>query len=835
MQRLFKFTKLKLIAGYVIILLLSLFAIGFIYRQTMSLTRKGDIEQITQRKLFITSNTLAKLYEAEAISFAFTQTDSKKNFNAYMAIMEDIRRNIDTLKQLSTQKTQVLRLDTINGLLAQRMENLKQLIYIKRYSIPEDFYTKAITEIESLRDSSIHETNIITKIVTTQDSSYVKTERPGFFKRLFTKEKEDSVLQVKTNQHLLVDTIQTSSFPSTDSIINSLRNAWIEVQQQKKEIAEKIYRGELAVIQTGQNITERIKYILNDLENEEINNTLEKLQQQQTVSHQITKTISWIAIIACILVILFVFLILNDISQSQRYRKKLEEAKLYTEKLLHNREKMMLTVTHDIKSPLSSIIGYIELLDHTNLEGRQHYFLQNMKSSSEHILHLANNMLDFSKLEAKQMEVDQVPYNPYHLLQEIADSFLPLATQKQLELEDHISKALDGKYSGDPLKIRQIIVNILSNAVKYTRTGKVSLSAFRGDPKNDTLVIVIKDTGPGMTEEEQKLIFKEFTRLNAQHNNGMEGTGLGLTITLQLVQLLHGTLTLDSHKGSGSTFTVRLPLKEAEAESPSEETKVQSCPPSPDRPIRVLLVDDDKIQLELRATILKNIGITCTSCMNPQEVLPLLEQNEYDIMISDIQMPEMDGFELVHKIRTSTQVNIQQLPVIAMSGRDDIPEKKYLEAGFSAFINKMASPSQIVEEINKLLGTHLQIQQRPEGGCSPTKGYSLTSIRTFADNDMSSIIQITEAFLQDCQNNFTLLQQYSQNGEIEAIRQLAHKMLPMFRQFHIERIVPLLLLLERMNTNETTMGQITEIVTEIIEQGKVIAREIKNDISGISM
>ena len=128
MQRLFKFTKLKLIAGYVIILLLSLFAIGFIYRQTMSLTQKGDIEQLTQRKLFITSNTLAKLYEAEAISFAFTQTDSKKKFNAYMAIMEEIRQNIDTLKQLSTKKIQVLRLDTIDGLLAQRMENHKQLI-----------------------------------------------------------------------------------------------------------------------------------------------------------------------------------------------------------------------------------------------------------------------------------------------------------------------------------------------------------------------------------------------------------------------------------------------------------------------------------------------------------------------------------------------------------------------------------------------------------------------------------------------------------------------------------------------------------------------------------
>lgn len=835
MQRLFKFTKLKLIAGYVIILLLSLFAIGFIYRQTMSLTQKGDIEQLTQRKLFITSNTLAKLYEAEAISFAFTQTDSKKKFNAYMAIMEEIRQNIDTLKQLSTKKIQVLRLDTIDGLLAQRMENLKQLIYVKRYSIPEDFYTKAITEIEALRDSSIQAPNIVTKVITTQDSSYVKTERPGFFKRLFTKEKEDSVLQIKTNQHLLVDTIQTTTYPSTDSIINSLRNAWMEVQQQKKEIAERIYRGELAVIQTGQNITERIKYILNDLENEEINNTLHKLQQQQTVTHQITKTISWIAIIACILVILFVFLILNDISQSQRYRKKLEEAKLYTEKLLHNREKLMLTVTHDIKSPLSSIISYIELLNNTRLEERQHYFLQNMKGSAEHILHLANNMLDFSKLEAKQMEVNLIPYNPYRLLQEITDSFLPLAAQKQLELESHISKNLDSNYNGDPLKIRQIIVNILSNAVKYTRTGKISISAFYANTKNDSLVVVIKDTGPGMTDEEQKLIFKEFTRLSAQHNNGMEGTGLGLTITLQLVQLLGGTLTLDSQKGSGSTFTVRLPLQQAETTTPSApEENMEKAVTPPDKTINILLVDDDKIQLELRETILQSTGIKCMACMDSRKAISLVEQGSFDMVISDIQMPNMDGFELVHQIRESSNTRVQQIPVIAMSGRDDIPESKYLEAGFTAFINKMASPSQIVEEINKLLGCNLQfhpIQQEKE---TDNKGYSLETIRIFADNDTTSIIQITEAFLQDCQNNFKQLQEQETNGEFDKVSQLAHKMLPMFKQFQIQDIVPLLLFLERMDTKETERERIKDIVNKIIEQGDSITRKIKEDISKMS-
>ena len=184
--------------------------------------------------------------------------------------------------------------------------------------------------------------------------------------------------------------------------MNVIRDSWSQYQQQKEEIDAEVSRREGIVIQSGQHITERLKRVLKDLEKEELENTMIRLEQQQITTHHLTRTISWIAIIACVLVVFFVVLIINDITQSQRYRRELEAAKTYTERLLHNREKLMLTVTHDIKSPLSSIIGYIELLNNTQLEERQHYFLKNMKGTAEHILHLANNMLDFSKLESNK-------------------------------------------------------------------------------------------------------------------------------------------------------------------------------------------------------------------------------------------------------------------------------------------------------------------------------------------------------------------------------------------------------------------------------------------------
>ena len=556
MQRPFKFTKLKLITGYILILLLGAIAIVFIYKQTIALTQKGNDEIVMQQKLFIISNTLTKLYEAENTGIAFSQTGTQKNFDTYMKLIEDIKDNMDTLKNLSISSEQNLRIDTINTLLGKRIKNLKDLYYVKKYYIPEDFYNKTIEKIGTLKDSADIIPDLREKIITVIDSNYIIRERKGLFRT-----KRDSILKVDTTLHRIVDTLSmVTTNNNTDTLMNVIRDSWSQYQQQKEEIDAEVSRREAIVIQSGQHITERLKRVLKDLEKEELENTMIRLEQQQITTHHLTRTISWIAIIACVLVVFFVVLIINDITQSQRYRRELEAAKTYTERLLHNREKLMLTVTHDIKSPLSSIIGYIELLNNTQLEERQHYFLKNMKGTAEHILHLANNMLDFSKLESNKMEINTVPYNPGRLLQETADSFLPLAAQKSLELKSDISNALNGLYLGDSMKVRQIVVNILSNAIKYTREGKVSLSAFISPTKDDQFIIVIKDSGPGMTEEEQELIFKEFTRLTPQHNNGAEGTGLGLTITLQLVHLLNGELTLESKKGEGSTFTIQLPL-----------------------------------------------------------------------------------------------------------------------------------------------------------------------------------------------------------------------------------------------------------------------------------
>lgn len=824
MQRLFKFTKLKLIAGFVILLLLAGGVIVFIYNQTLILVEKDPNETITQKKLFLISNTLAKLYEAEGINPILSQTDLRKHFHTYLAIMNEVKNNMDTLKKLATSETQELRINTVMQLLDKKRQNLKALMHTKQIYMPEDFYNKAIAKLETLQDS-INEEQPIRKSIIIRDTSYVKKEQKGFWRKLFSR--KDSTQQI-TAYHIDSTITHTNN---TDTLVSAIKEAWNEFQIEKEQLASELYWKEIAVIQDGQKISEQIKRMLSDLESEEITNTISRLEQQQEITRHLTRTLAWIAIIACILATVFVFLIISDISQSQRYRKALETAKAFTDKLLENREKLMLTVTHDIKSPLGSIIGYIELLANTALKERQRYFLRNMKGSAEHILHLANNMLDFSKLESNKMKVDSLTYNLARLLKETADSFLPLAHQKGLAFKSNISNKLNSDYQGDPMKIRQIVMNLISNAIKYTREGNVEIAAFSNENTPSILTVVVKDSGPGMTPEEQELIFKEFIRLDARHNNGAEGTGLGLTITRQLVQLLEGKLFLESKKGFGSTFTVKIPVTKVLVQKmvDTRETEQQPDILPNDIPLKILLVDDDPLQLAMCTELLSRKGVDCASCNNPFHALDMLEKETYQLVMTDIQMPEMEGFEFLRQIRQSPREKINRLPVIALSAREDIPESHYVENGFSAYLSKPFTSGQLFALIKRLTGHSCQTSPEQTETTPTPQLYDLSMIRVFADNDRETVVQILRSFISDCRTNFGLLDRYARQEETDKISNLAHKMLPMFKQLSIHHIIPFLLFLERMSIPDTSAEKIKETVACILRKGEELLLRLEQE------
>lgn len=830
MSGFFKQTKFKIIVSYLLLFSLSLIAVVFIYKQIIRLTVEEQGVSQANQKLFIIGNTITGLYEAETLSNVFLQTGSNQSFKRYIEIMEQVDINIDSLRNLTDQPNQELRLDSISILLGQKTKNLQALIKARKSLASNEFYDKALASIESGRDSTKEQTNILQRVVTTQDSSYVINEkkRKGFLGWFNSKPKQDSILKVTISHQIVVDTLnKVSSRQNTDTVVNILKSVWEDVQEKRKNIVRQINRTEYSVIRQSTNITDQLRRILSEYEKEELNNSFRKIRQREQVVNTTTNIIAWIAPSAIVIILLFSFFILRDISRSQRYRRKLEAANLYADQLLKSREKLILTVTHDIKSPLGSIIGYIELLNNTEMTNRQGYFLKNMKGSSEHILKLVTNLLDLSKLESNKMPLEEVVFNPSHLFQEVCDSFIPMAQVKNLRLTSQLDKDLDRDWKGDALRIRQILSNILSNAIKYTNKGTIHFSAAsRGT--EDMVILKIKDSGPGMTREEQDMIFREFTRLSSA--SAIEGTGLGLTITLKLVELLDGKITLESAPGEGSCFVIELPLKrilhagkqfeKAHIEATKINESALQLPETVPGGLRVLLVDDDPLQLEMSGALLQSRGILADKTTQPDKILELLRAKPYDVIFSDIQMPGTDGFALVQLIRQSGQPGAATIPVVALSANSEKTEKEYQEAGFTAYLNKPFTSTRLFEVLEKVSG-----KKQPEKSVSqvteedaPEKGYTLKNIRQFTDNDAEATQKIVESFVRDTCHHLDLLEDYAISEQTEAIFQLAHKMLPMFRQLETTGIVELLEQLEHSKTPTTEIKSVIEKITVLCQE-----------------
>lgn len=817
-----RYTKIKVITGYVLLLVLTIAAIVFIYKQISKFTGDESLVSSANQKLYLIGNTITGLYEAESLSSSFLQTGSSGSFRKYIAIIRQVEENIDSLKRMTPEVEQQSRIDTIHLLLNDKIRNLKELLRVKKSQEAEKYYTQAIASIESAKDSLTTVPDIRRRIVTTRDTSYIKgiKKKKGFL-GLFSSKEPDSTLQVTVSSREIWDTIRNHSGNTPDSILNILRSTWENFQAENESLNRQINQREYQIVNQSVEITKQLRKVLYNYEMEEITHSLDRMAQREQVMNSSAHLIAVIAIIAVLFVAFFCTLILKDISRSQRYRLQLEAANAYTAQLLKSREQLMLTVTHDIKSPLSSVMGYIELLATTPTDERQRYFLKNMKSSSEHIEHLISDLLDLSKLENNRMTVEEVIFNPAQLFREIADTFIPLATAKQLKLNCKIDEFLNANYEGDALRIRQILTNILSNAVKYTEEGEVSFSAAVSE-ENPGILLQVNDTGPGMTTEEQKVIFEEFTRLKS--HAGIEGTGLGLTITLKLIHLLKGEIKLESEPGRGSRFTIFLPLlrigdtQEAGGLS-SEQTMpfTTVCPSS----LKVLLVDDDPLQLEMTAGLLQKYGIHCKSTNNPQLVREKILREHYDLIFTDIQMPGMNGFELIRQIRESKDTS--QLPVVALSADAGKEEEEYIQAGFTAYLGKPFTSGQLLGIIRQICGiTFLQPTVRSEQETISLQEnpelYTLKNIRQFTDNDETATCRIIASFIEETRKHLVLLEEYLQQGQTENIARLAHKMLPMFRQLEVKEITGLLQTLEHCRLSPEEIRNITEEVTAKTEQ-----------------
>lgn len=839
-------TSFKIVIGYILLVGLLIGAFTYTMQQMNLLTTPTSLRDQLDHRRHITHRIISQLYDAESIGQTL-RTGNLNEYYHYLKAMKEVNASIDTLETILTDTLQQARLDTVRTLLQNKQWNMYAVLEAMRNTPTDQIYQEQLDSLIAQQDSLLSTPHIRRKVITHHNSYTIHHKKKGFFKRLadvFAPGKEDSTQVSNVIQEEYTDTLDEvySPIDTISSMITGIQHKVFQTRQKETEMLNTRISS-LRVIGSG--LSQRVNQLLENIEHDEQEAARTKLMQEEEIRKEAAETMAKIAIAAFVLVLVFSIVIARDITRNNHYRRELEKAKSYAENLLVAREKLMLTITHDIKAPAGSIIGYIDLLIRLVNDRRQQFYLSNMKSSAQHLLALVTSLLDYHRLEAGKMDLHPVAFNPHELLTDIYNSFLPLAEKKQLQLDFKEKLPETLTLEGDPFRIRQIVENLLSNALKFTAAGGITLQA---EYHGNQFVFCVSDTGCGMTASEQERIFKEFTRLSSAQ--GQEGFGLGLSITRKLVELLLGRIDIESAPGKGSTFKVSMPLPSI-SPKPAPGSKEPAIT-LPKIHLRIAIIDDDRIQMHLTEAMLHNAAeevkgfkVETVCCEQPEELIEQLKNRTFDLVFTDIQMPAMNGFELLHHLRNQNFAQAQSIPVIAITARGDMNENDFLQKGFAGMLQKPFNQSELKKVVKNAL-THLTVSdnipdtlpvQKETHETSPhtDQPYNFSPLTAFSEDDPEAAKEILRTFAQEIQKNMEKLQTAISNKDMEALCATAHKMLPTFLMIEAQKAIPLLKWLEQQRGTQTYTPEAEQAAETVIAETKqVLACKILKDIEGVS-
>ena len=751
-------TRIKILVGYALLAIVLLSATWMVYDNTRSLSAVNHAsERFMARRDIVDSLVFSMLETANAERSVLLGDASK--WERFDRALSGSKRQARKLRLLLNDTLKQQRLDTLMALLIAKRENTLLVMNVLKNNSRDIYYNNKVEALHSGRDSIVISPQ--TKERHEQHETVyevVKTKR-GFFRRLgdaFRKQRTDTISTTRLTHQPSTDTIH-HRLNIADSVANALAEIHSEQQRandrQQDIISTRNDRLQLVSIQ----LTKRTWQLLEDIQSDE-HNALQRVVGKAISSRRaMIVRIAVLGLLAILSAAILVVYILRDIKRERRDRQRILEAKTETERIMQQRERLLLTITHDIKAPAASIAGFIDLLSEYVDRPKAVGYLQSISGSANHLLQLVSALLDYHKLESGKAELHEVSFQPAALVSECVAQMQPLAMAKLLRLATDINVAEDMFCRSDAFRIKQIVNNLVSNAIKYTDEGEVRVGIT---VLNGWMTLSVSDTGCGMTPEELQSVFNAFTRLPGAQ--GKEGVGLGLTITREIVTLLGGRINVTSAKGKGTTFRVYLPVKvvtnqgihsggalvssaptKQQVHQQSKEVHQQSkhnsmvgaletsAPPkgksqhhntSTSQPIiSVVIVDDDRLQGQLLNEMLRRIDgvhFDITTTIHADEAISIAVEKNPHIVFTDIEMPEMNGSEIMRRIRSAssatsaTDKSVHRTKFVAMTAHEQSIMPQLRSDGFDACLFKPFSVQTLAATICQLTGAAVRVSEK---------------------------------------------------------------------------------------------------------------------------
>lgn len=767
---------IKVIFGYIALGILAAISVGLVFSELGNFTATQTDDLKERHKLIKISGLVADIYENESLAKAALQLNTQEKYSAYISQNDTLISTIDTLMVLVNNTYQKALLDSVKVIFVKKQEDLYQLRRLKDNSNSEKYIEQTIAKLKSIDP-------ILGKF-TLED--YVENPSTADPK---TREIMERVVK-SLNELTAKDSIKKVDQKKIDSIVTTSRDMLNKTQKEFAAQRQSLMIKERELIENDLTTSRQLRNLLRTLERDMTTSSQSLIEQRQKILDRSTTIISLAAVVSFILVIIFSIVILSDFWKSQEYRDELEKSNAYTNSLLKSREQLINMVSHDLKSPLSTISGYSELLHKTAQNNKEENYLDHIKNASNYMTQLVDDLLEFSKLEDGQITIEMVPFCLNDIVKETSANIKAVYDQKPIQLLLELDPALDIAIASDPFRINQILYNLIGNAYKFTDKGNITVST-KLETKNRTYsaVIQVSDTGIGISKEKQQDIFNAFTQISQNNRSKDSGFGLGLAISKKLVSLLKGQLNLQSSPGKGSTFEVSFPVKLSG--QPLEE--LTPTPSNSHFKLNVIIVDDDVSLRQLLVDVLGQYDVSTSTFEDAKAALSALDDLPYDLIITDIQLPKMNGFHFMETVKKMP--SYQQQPIIAMTGRTDIDTEEYLNSGFSKVVYKPFKTHIWLDILTELFPDRISQIKKEETNKHTfyhSEYFDTTSIAGFLNYDEEALKSLLELFLNDTKKHITELKTAQQQNDIETIKHLSHQMLTMFKQLNATSVVPIL-------------------------------------------
>ena len=833
-------TRIKILVGYALLAVVLVSATWMVYDNTRSLSAVNEASERLMARRDIVDSLVFTMLETANAERSVLLGDAGK-WQRFDEALSSSAANAMRLRPLLMDTLKQQRLDSLITLLKAKRENTLLVMKELNNDCRDIYYNNKLEALHSGRDSIVISPQ--TKERHEQHETVyevVKTKR-GFFRRLgdaFRKQHTDTVSTTRLTHQPSTATIN-HRLNIADSVANVLAKIHSEQQRASDRKQNAISSRNRQLQRVSIQLTKRTWLLIEDIQSDEHNALQRVVGKAMSSRRAMIVRIAVLGLLAILSAAILVVYILRDIKRERRDRQRIIEAKAETERIMQQRERLLLTITHDIKAPAASIAGFIDLLSEYVDQPKAVGYLQNISGSAKHLLQLVSALLDYHKLESGKAERHEVSFAPAVLISECVAQMQPLAMEKKLKLATDVQVTESTLCRSDAFRIKQIVNNLVGNAIKYTDKGEVRVGVSIA---NRQLCISVKDTGCGMTPDELQTVFNAFTRLPGAQ--GKEGVGLGLTITREIVTLLGGNIRVQSTKGKGSTFTVSLPVKIvtnqgvqlSQLHQQSQQSKQQlhqqsqrdsligaletSAPPkdkSQHPTLSVVIVDDDRLQGQLLTEMLQRIeGISfnTTTTIHASEAIAIATESAPNIVFTDIEMPEMNGSEIMRRIRNNAEV--QQLSCttkfVAMTAHEQSIMPQLRSDGFDACLFKPFSVQTLAATICQLTGVAVRVSENSklktageaennsklkiQNSCSGKRLYEpsaklRTALLPFTDGDPEAERQIIGDIRKSIEE---YLEMIGDGSDPERIAKAVHKAMPLLEMLEPgknEWLVPL--------------------------------------------